>query len=145
MKFKTRVKMESNPGFTLATRTGPLPFTARVSGSVAAGIGEIKIAVGRIPFYTHVPFASKLHLVGAIGGFDVRLEPISVELDIRKFQIDGVLGDAEGMGCEMQGAIDCTSLLDVEGNLFGKIARVALELDDDEDPHRHGHDYSSGK
>jgi hypothetical protein len=123
--------MDARPGFQLATRTGPLPFRAHISGGIAAGIGEIKIAVGRIPFYTHVPFTSKLHLVGAIGGFDVRLEPFSLELDIRRLAIDGLIGHEDGMCCELKGSLDCNGVLDMEGQLFGKIARMAIELEDD--------------
>ena len=133
MRFKGRAAIEAKPSLHLETRTAPLPFSARARGCVVAEVGQIDASIGRIPFLMQVPFKRGLHLMGAVGGFDIRIRPFTIAASLKEIELDGVLGDDEGMQCQIRGDMDCKATVDLDGGLVGKIARIALELDDDPD------------
>jgi len=132
MKLKARAAMQSKPAFRLTTRTGPLPFSAKGSGSAIAEVEAIDVTVEQIPLYARIPFKGGLQRVAAIGGFRIHSKPFRVALDVGSVHVSGVLGDADGMDCEVCGTLDCGATFDVDGRLAGQIARVALAFDEDE-------------
>ena len=142
MKFRTKAVMRSNPDFELDTLLEPLTFYATASGEFNGQIGEIRARVGKIPIDLLIPFhpKGKRVTVASIGGFTVRLNPMSIHIKECKIEAGGVLGDKHGMRAKMRGRVGCKTEMNATGKLSGKTGKLHLQLGDEDDCDEHDHD-----
>jgi hypothetical protein len=126
--------MESNPDLKLHVSGEPVGFETTATGSFKAEVSAIAGSVEEIPIRLVIPFrrcGRSLQTIASVGGFGVRINPITVSVEGAGVTLEGVLG-IKGIRGTLEGKIGCKSKLDVAGKLFGKIATCTLELPEDE-------------
>lgn len=128
MKFSSHATIEGKPTFDVKVRAEPIGFKCGATGSLRAQVGPVRARVRRVPIALAVPFLGGLQQVGAVGPFDLRLDPLDVAIESFELQCDGVLGP-EGLTAGLEGGIGCRMEVDVHGKLPGRIAKVGFELD----------------
>jgi hypothetical protein len=130
MKFKTRAAMQSAPTFHVDARLDPVQVQGGLHGSGEAHVGPISVSIGEIPVRFVVPFLKRRRrqvMLGSIGGFDISLRPLQVGVKGLEVQVQGVLGP-KGLSGSADGKVDCTTEVQMEGDVVGSVGRVIVEL-----------------
>ncbi len=131
MNFKTRIAMESFPGFHVDAGLDPMDFRASVRGSCEATVDSVSLRVSAIPLRMAIPFLKRRRrypVLGSVGGFQITLSPLHLKVGEMGLKLDGVLG-TKGIAGRMDGKIDCKTEMHVDGHLAGKVGTVTLEFD----------------
>jgi hypothetical protein len=127
--------MEGSPKFRLFARSSPIGFEASADGSAKGLAGPFVARVDEIPFTLRIPFLRRgrgLQTVASIGTFGVRLERFEVEAQAFGVRVGGILAK-DVMRCTMGGTVACKTEIDMTGTIPGKVAKVAIQLADEED------------
>jgi hypothetical protein len=127
--------MEGSPKFRVLARSSPIGFEASADGSVKGLAGPFVARVDEIPLALRIPFLRRrrgLETVGSIGAFRVRVERFEVEAQAFGVRVGGILAK-EGMRCTMAGTVACKTEIDMTGTIPGKVAKVAIQLADEDD------------
>jgi hypothetical protein len=135
VKHATHVTIEGAPRFEVRCRSEPIGIACGVEGSLQLRLGQVNARVGQVPIMLAVPFLGGVQAVGAVGPFDLQLEPVDLGVERFELRCEGVLG-SEGLTCGLEGAVDCKWEIDVAGALPGRMARASVEfVEVEEDVH----------
>jgi hypothetical protein len=133
VKFKTRIAMESSPGFDMDAALSPVGVNALVRGKCKAAIDSIAVTVGDIPVRLAIPFLKqrKPPILASIGRFKITLSPIRLTAEGMEFELDGVIG-TKGINAGIKGKVDCKTEMMMDGNLVGRVGTMSIEFDGEE-------------
>lgn len=129
MAISAHLTIGGSPEFHLRAKTGPLGFRLEGQGIVEVSTGEIRCAVDPIPIRVRVPFLRHRHghvLVGSVGPFRCKLEPLDVKLRALGASISGVVGP-DGLDCALEGKVSCKMEVDITGRIPRKFLEDAIE------------------
>lgn len=131
MKFKVFGRMQSCPGIKLETDIQPLDFKASLNGHFHGELGPFNGYVGEIPFRLTVPFLKRGPVVmGSVGGFPVKLDRFGVNVEKAALDANGTLG-LKGIHASIDSKVDCSTDMDLKGEVTGKVGLSHLELGDE--------------
>jgi hypothetical protein len=136
MKYTSHATIAGSPKFEVRAQAEPIGIGCGAEGSASARIGPIRARVGQVPIALAVPFLGGLQRVGAVGPFDLGLEPLDLALERFELRCEGTLG-SEGLTVGLEGGVACKMEIDVEGTLPGRVRRASLEFDEHEEHHGH--------
>ena len=105
----------------MRAQSQPIAFRCGAAGALRARIGPIHARVAVVPIRLAVPFLGRLQTVGAVGPFDLGLEPVDVALEELELRCEGVLGGDDGLTSGSRAASRCELNVDVEGTLPGRV------------------------
>lgn len=141
MKFQAHGAMHSNPGLAMSNKIEPIGVSTKIHGHVTAEVGAIGVHISEIPVRLRVPFLKRkvhLHLIGTVGGFHAKVDPFSLSIKEMSVDLNGVLGDKNGITITTEGKVNCATEMDVSGALAGHIGGPSLHFgDDDLDEKKH--------
>lgn len=129
MRYSSHATVEGAPRFEVRAQAEPIGIRCGAEGLVRARIGPIHARVGQVPIALAVPFLGGVQRVGAVGPFDVALEPVDLAVERFELVCEGVLG-SEGLTVGLEGGIGCKMEIDVTGTVPGRVARASLEFTD---------------
>jgi hypothetical protein len=132
VKYSSHATIQGAPEFEVRARTDPIGIRGGVEGAARARVGPIHARVGQVPITLAIPFLGGVQTIGAVGPFDVRLEPVDLEVERFELRCDCVLGP-EGLTVGLEGGIGCKMEVDVTGTLPGRFARASLEFADEDE------------
>jgi hypothetical protein len=135
LKFNSNITLQGNHGVKIDAKSGPITCSASADGSFKLTTGPIRAQVGEIPIRLAIPFLAgpaAMRTVAAIGAFGVRFDPCTVEVQAFGVRCQGVLA-AEGMQCQLNVNLAGKTQVDLLGSIHGKLARVLLELADEDE------------
>jgi hypothetical protein len=132
MKYSSHAKISGAPKFEVRARAEPIAITCAAEGAARARIGPINARVGRVPIMLAVPFLGGVQTVGAVGPFDLRLEPVELAVEELELRCEGLVG-AEGLDVGLEGGVACEMHVDLHGTLPGRVARAQLEFAEQEE------------
>ena len=132
MKYTSHATIAGSPKFDVRAQADPIGIACGAEGSAAARIGPIRARVGQVPIALAVPFLGGLQRVGAVGPFDLGLEPLDFALERFELRCEGTLG-SDGLTVGLEGGIACKLQVDVEGTLPGRVRRASLEFDENDE------------
>lgn len=121
MKFKTQVKMQSNPDFHIDANIDPFGFKTSAKGSFESSVSSIAFNVDEFPIRLAIPFLKrngKLPVVASIGGFKIKLSPFHIKVEEAAVELEGLLG-TKGITGKMDGKVGCETKMDMVGKLAG--------------------------
>lgn len=132
MNFKAKGFLKSNPSFKMQSRLDPLKCKVSLTASGRADItvGEINIAIDEIPIKMTLPFRKRREpvVIASIGGFNAKISPFDLKVKRASFRLSGTCKTEEIKG-EMEGQMKCSSEIEAEGKLNGKVAaRPSIEF-----------------
>ncbi|HYM02054.1 MAG TPA: hypothetical protein VET85_03845 [Stellaceae bacterium] len=130
MTLSAHVTLAGKPEFAVRAKAEPIGFGLAGEGSLECRTGEIGAHVSAIPIRMRIPFLKHHHgevVVGSIGPFGVRLDPVAVEARAFGVRVDGVLGGEDGIECALEGTVNCRMEIDVTGQVPGKLVKAAIE------------------
>ncbi len=133
MKFKTRMKMHSTPDFKANVSMEPIGFNTVVKGSFAGALGAIAATVDEVPIRLAIPFLrrkNKLQLIGTIGGFEFKLNPVTIKLDDANVQLDGIFG-TKGIRGVMDTKVACETDARMDGSVSGRLGSFNVKLEEE--------------
>ncbi len=133
MKFWAKGLMKSAPGVKASVEIDPLKVEGSVKGSFKGSVGSISAVVDEIPIRLAVPFMKRRcrpPVVATIGGFRLKLNPFTVNIEGVSFDIGGVLG-TEGIKSTLDCQVACRTEMDVKGGASAKLGRLEFHLGDD--------------
>ncbi len=134
MKVKAHAVMQGSPELKLQAKCNPIGFEVTADGSLKLQTGPIAAEIGEIPITLRIPFlrrAGGVRIVGSIGAFGVRVQPIDAELRPISLRIGGTLGK-DGLACDLEGRIGCKTEVDLDASIPAKVTRVAFDVAEDE-------------
>jgi hypothetical protein len=131
MKYSSHATISGAPKFEIRAHAEPIGIRCGAEGAARARIGPISARVGRVPISVAVPFLGGVQTVGAVGPFDLRLEPIDLAVEELELRCEGLLG-AEGLDVALDGGIACEMRVDLDGTLPGRVAKAQLEFSEQE-------------
>lgn len=130
MKLKAHAVMQGNPEFKLQAKCNPIGFEVTADGSLKLQTGPIAAEIGEIPITLRIPFlrrAGGVRIIGSIGPFGVRLQPIDAKLQSISLRIGGTLGK-ESLACDLEGRIACKTEVDLAASIPAKVTKVAFDV-----------------
>jgi hypothetical protein len=131
MKYSSHATIGGAPKFDVRAHAEPIGIRCHAEGAVRARIGPINARVGRVPIMLAVPFLGGVQTVGAVGPFDLRLEPVDLSVEDLELRCEGLLG-TEGLDVGLEGGIACEMRVDLHGTLPGRVAKAQLEFAEQE-------------
>jgi hypothetical protein len=135
VRFRSRAVMQGNPTFRVRTKSGPIAVEVSGEGALRVAAGPVTARIDEIPITLTIPFLRRnggVQTVASVGGFCVQLERFDVDVPAFGVRVHGVVGK-DGMQCTIGGKIGCKTELDLSGTIPGKVARVAIQIADEED------------
>jgi hypothetical protein len=132
MKHSSHATIEGAPRFEIRCRSEPIGISCGVEGALRASIGAINARVGRVPITLAIPFLGGVQTVGAVGPFELELDPVDVSVERFELRCDGVLGP-DGLVCGLEGGVDCKWEIDLAGVVPGRVARASVEFMEEEE------------
>jgi hypothetical protein len=131
MKYSSHATISGAPKFDVRTHAEPIAIRCRAEGAARARIGPINARVGRVPIMLAVPFLGGVQAAGAVGPFDLRLDPVDLSVEELELRCDGLVG-AEGLDVGLEGGVTCEMHVDLHGTLPGRVAKAHLEFAEQE-------------
>jgi hypothetical protein len=133
MNLKALGKMQNKTNVTATADVQPVPFRAAAAGALEMRLDAVSAEVDKIPLQMQIPFLRRksLPVIATIGGFSLKLNPLSLKVETASVTIDGELGTG-GMRANLAGGLGCETGMDVDGQLDvppGMLGRKAGEND----------------
>jgi hypothetical protein len=131
MKFKANMQMRSNPSFTMESAISPLGFNGGIKGSFAADVGAISIGINEIPVSMRVPFLKRtksIVLLGKVGAFKVKIDPVSLKIHEASLSAVGVLGTEKGIHVGTKAHVACQTEMETAGEVAGHLGIGSLSF-----------------
>jgi len=133
MKFKTRFNMHSTPDFKANVAMEPVAFTTSARGAFSGTLGAVSATVDEVPLRLAIPFLrrkGKLPLIGTIGGFKIKLNPLNIKIEDASVQLDGVLG-TKGIKSTVNTKVLCDTEVKMNGAVSGKLGSFNVKLEEE--------------
>ncbi len=127
MKFKVQALMRSHPEFDVQGKLNPMEVDLGLQGALSATIGVISGAVGEIPVRFQIPFLHRRRVVASVGGFNVTLKPVEIQIEKAGMHVKGMFG-AGGIQGAVQGKVNCQTEMDTHGHFSGKAGTMQLDF-----------------
>jgi hypothetical protein len=134
MKFKAAMKMRSNPSFAMENTFSPIGFNGGIKGTLSAEVGTIAIGINEIPVSMRVPFLKRkksVVLLGKVGAFKVKIDPVTLNIREVSFGAEGVLGTGKGMHVSTQGRVACRTEMQTAGQAAGHLGIGSVSFGDE--------------
>ena len=136
MKFKVFGRMQSCPAIKLDTRIDPLDFNINVKGAFNGKVGPFSADIGEIPIRLAIPFLRRRPVIASIGGFPIGLDRFQIDVEKAALDLKGVLG-LKGIHASVDTAVDCSTEIDLKGDVRGRVGLSHLDLGDETNPGEH--------
>jgi hypothetical protein len=137
MKFKVFGRMQSCPSLKLETDIQPLDFKTSLNGHFHGELGPFSAYIGEIPIRLTVPFLKRRPIMMSVGAFPVKLDRFAVNVEKAALDVNGTLG-LKGIHASVDSKIDCSTDMDLKGEVTGKVGLSHLELGEEAEGHEHG-------
>ena len=132
MKYTSHATIKGAPKFEVRAHAEPIGVKCGLEGAARARVGPIHARIGRVPITLAVPFLGGIQTVGAVGPFDVSLEPVDLAVEELELRCEGIVG-AEGLDVGLEGGIACEMRVDLEGTLPGRVSKAQLVFAEQEE------------
>jgi hypothetical protein len=139
MKYTSHATIKGAPKFDVRARAEPIGVRCGLEGAARARVGPIYARIGRVPITLAVPFLGGIQTVGAVGPFDLSLEPVDLSVEEVELRCEGLVG-TDGLDVGLEGGIACEMRVDLKGTLPGRVARAQLVFAEKEEHERHYED-----
>jgi hypothetical protein len=132
VKYSSHATISGSPKFEVGAHAEPVGIRCGAEGSLRSRVGPIHARIGRVPITLAVPFLGGVQTVGAVGPFDLRLEPVDLSVEDLQLRCEGVVG-ADGLDVRLEGGVACEMHVDLKGTLPGRVAKAHLEFAEHEE------------
>lgn len=136
MKFKVFGRMQSCPSLKLETDIQPLDFNTSLNGHFHGELGPFSAYIGEIPIRLTVPFLKRRPIMMSVGAFPVKLDRFAVNVEKAALDINGILG-LKGIHASVDSKIDCSTDMNLKGEVTGKVGLSHLELGEEQEDYEH--------
>lgn len=133
MKFHVLGRMRGDPSINLDASVEPLDFETSIKGVFHGELGPFKAHIGTIPIRMTVPFLKRRPVMASVGGFCIDLNRFAVDVEKAGLDLRGVVG-REGVKAQVRSKVDCTTEVELNGNVSGRVGLSHLDLCEEKCP-----------
>jgi hypothetical protein len=130
MKFDVHARMQSSPAFDVQAKLDPMGVDLGFEGALSAAIGALSGTVGVIPIRVRIPFLRRRPVVASVGGFNVSVRPIQLNVEKARLQARGIIG-TDGIRGAAHCDVSCQTEMDARGRFVGRAGNIHLNFTED--------------